>query len=49
MVAALEAPFALFQEPVKVFGLNAVEPAQMPLCLVSKIFSPIDMVAMFGK
>lgn len=49
MITAIEALFALFQEPVKMVRLNAVELTQMPLCPVPKIFFPIDMIALFDK
>ena len=49
MVAAVESPFTLFQEPVEMFWLDAVKAAQMPFCLVPKILYPIDMIPSFGK
>lgn len=49
MVATIEPPFTLFQEPVEMFWLDTVETSQMPFCLVPKIFYPIDMIPSFGK
>ena len=49
MVAAVESPFTLFQEPVEMFWLDAVKAAQMPFCLVQKIFYPVDMIPSFCK
>ena len=49
MVATVESPFTLFQEPVEMFWLDAVKAAQMPFCLAPKILYPIDMISSFGK
>ncbi len=49
MIATIEPPFILFQEPVKKFWLDAVETSQMPFRLVPKILYSIDMIPSFGK
>ncbi len=49
MVATVESPFTLFQEPVEMFWLDAVKAAQMPFCLAPKILYLIDMIISFGK
>ena len=49
MVATVESPFTLFQEPVEMFWLDAVKAAQMPFCLVPKIIYPIDIIPSFSK
>ena len=49
MVAAVESPFTLFQEPVEMFWLDAVKAAQMPFCLASKTLYLIDIITLFGK
>ena len=48
MVAAGESPFTLFQEPVEMFWLDAVKAAQVPFCLVHKLY-PIDIIYLFDK
>ena len=49
MVAPIEAPFALLEEPVKVLSLDAIESAQMTLGLVPKVLDAIDVVPVLGK
>ena len=49
MVAAVEPPFTLFQEPVEMFWLDAVKAAQMPFCLAPKILYLIDIITSFDK
>ena len=49
MVAIVESPFTLFQEPVEMFWLDAVKAAQIPFCLVPKILYLIDMIHLFCK
>ena len=49
MVASIEAPFALLEEPVKMFRLNTVEASQVSFGLVPKVFHPVDMIALQGK
>lgn len=44
MTAAIEAPFALLQKPVEVIRRDAIEPTQMPLCLVPEVLNPIDVM-----
>ena len=49
MVASIEAPFALLEEPVKVFRLDTVKAAQVPFGLIPEIFYSIDMITVFRK
>ena len=49
MVAAVEPPFTLFQEPVEMFWLDAVKAAQMPFCLAPKVLYLINMINLFCK
>ncbi len=49
MIASIEPPFTLLQEPIKVFGCNAVETPQVSFRLIPKILYPIDMVSLFRK
>ena len=49
MVASIEAPFALLEEPVKVFRLDTVKAAQVPFGLIPEIFYSIDMIIVFCK
>ena len=44
VVASIEAPLALFQKPVKILLLNAIEFAQMPLGLVPEVLDAIDVI-----
>lgn len=48
-IASIEPLSALLQEPVQMFGLNAVEPLQLPFHLIPKGFCPVDMVSVFYK
>ena len=44
MVSWVEAPFTLFQEPIKVLGSDAIKFAQLTLCLVPKVLDSIDVI-----
>jgi len=44
VIAAIESPFALLQEPVKIVLFDAIELPQMPLGLIPKILDSVDMV-----
>ena len=44
MIAAIEAPFALLQKPVKVVRRDAIEPTHMPLRLVPEVLDPLDVM-----
>jgi hypothetical protein len=47
--AIVEAPFALFDEEVKVLTRDAVVPPQAALRLVPEVLDPIDVIALIGK
>ena len=47
MIAAIEAPFALLQEPVKMFRLDTVEASQVSFGLIPEVFYPINMITFF--
>ena len=49
MIAPIEAPFALLEEPVKVFRLDTVKATQVSFGLIPKIFYSIDMIMLFRK
>lgn len=44
MIASIKAPLALFEEPVKVVLLNAIEFSHMSLRLVPEIFDTVNVV-----
>lgn len=49
MVASIEAPFALLEEPVKVRWFDAVKATQVPLGLVPKVLDAVDVVPRLGE
>ncbi len=49
MVASIEAPFALLEEPVKAFFFDAIESTQMTLGLIPEVFNAINVVALVGE
>ena len=49
MVASMEAPFALLEEPVKVLLLDAIKVAQMALGLVPEVLDTVDMRLIVSK
>ncbi len=49
MVASVEAPFTLLQEPVEIVRLDAVVLAHVALGLVPKVLDPVDMILLVGK
>ncbi len=49
MVASIEAPFALLEEPVKAFRLDTVKAMQVSFGLIPEIFYSIDMTIVFRK
>ena len=46
VVASIEAPFTLLQEPVEVIRPDFVASAQAPPGMVPKVFYPIDIIAL---
>ena len=49
MIAPIEAPFALLEEPVKVFRLDTVKATQVSFGLIPEVFYSIDMIMLFRK
>lgn len=49
MVASIEAPFALLQEPVKVLFPDPVKSTQMPLGLVPEVLDTVDVIVPVGE
>ena len=49
MVASVEAPFALLEEPVEAFLFDAIEPTQMTLGLIPEVFNAINVIAPVGE
>ena len=49
MIAPLEAPVALLEEPVKVFRLDTVKATQVSFGLIPEIFYSVDMIILFRK
>lgn len=49
MVAAIEAPFALLEKPIKVLLFYAVESAHVTLGLVPKVLDSIDVILLIGE
>ena len=49
VVASIEAPLTLLQEPIEVVSLDAVEATQVPLGLVPEVLNPVDVVLLIGK
>ena len=49
MIASIEAPCTLLQEPVEVLLLDAIEAAQVTILLVPEILNPVDVVLTVGK
>ena len=49
MIASIEAPFALLQEPVEIVRLDAVILAHMTLGLVPEILNSVDVVLFVSK
>ena len=49
MVASVEAPFALFEEPIEALFFDAIESTQMTLGLIPEVFNAIDVIALVGE
>ena len=49
MVASVEAPFALLEEPVEAFLFDAIEPTQMTLGLIPEVFNAVNVIAPVGE
>ena len=49
VIVTIEAPLALLQTPISVFGLDPVELAQVPLRLVPEGLNAIAMLVVVGK
>ena len=49
MVASVEAPFALLQEPIEAIFLNAIKATQMTLRLVPEVLNSIDVILLIGE
>ena len=49
MIASIEAPFTLFEEPVKVVLFNTIEFSHVSLRLVPEILDAVDVVLFIGK
>ena len=45
----VEAPFALFEEQVKVLFRDAIKFSQMPFRLVPEVLDPVDVVVSVGE
>ena len=49
MVDPIEAPFTLFEKPIKVLLFDAVETPHVTLDLVSEIFNSINVIFLISK
>ena len=49
MVASVEAPFALLEEPVEALFFDAIESTQMTLGLIPEVFNAINVVSLVGE
>ena len=49
MVASVEAPFAILEEPVKALLFDAIEPTQMMLGLIQEASKAINMIFPLGE
>jgi hypothetical protein len=49
IVASIEAPFALFEKPIKIVWFDAIESSQISFGLVPKVFDPVDVIFPTGE
>jgi hypothetical protein len=49
MVASIEAPFALLEEPIEAFLFDAIESSQMTLGLIPKVFNAVNVISLVGE
>ena len=49
MVASVEVPFALLEEPIEAILFDSIESTQMTFSLIPEVFNAIDVVALIGE